>query len=166
MKRQCIAAVAALLLLAGCGDSGEGASGVSGATTAPTPSSDQIQVRVGDATLRADVADDDAERARGLGGRDRLDRDGGMYFVLTGDAPRIWMKGMRFPLDLIWIHDNRVVDVTARVPNEPPDTPESKLPIYSPSQPANRVLEVNAGWARRNGVSAGDRVRLQDTAPG
>ena len=162
MKRHCIAALAALLLLAGCGDSGSDST----AATAPAPGSDQVQVRVGDGKLRADVADDDAERALGLGGRDRLGRDAGMYFVLTSDAPRIWMKGMRFPLDLVWIYDNRVVDVTSKVPNKPAGTPESELPIYSPSQPANRVLEVNSGWAQRNGVNAGDRVRLQDTAPG
>ena len=120
---------------------------------------------VGDATLLADVADDNAERALGLGGRASLGRNAGMYFVLTNDAPQIWMKGMRFPLDLVWIYDNRVVDVTSDVPDAP-GTPDSQLPIYSPSQAANRVLEVNAGWAARNGVNAGDEVRLQDAEPG
>ena len=100
--------------------------------------------------MQAEIADDDAERALGLGGRDRLARDAGMYFVLTSDAPRIWMKGMRFPLDLVWIKDGRVVDVTARVPDEPPGTPESELPVYSPSQPANR----RARGERRDGRSA------------
>ena len=146
-------AIAALvaLLLAGCG-SDEDASGT--------------QLRVGDAGVRVEVADDDAERALGLGGRDRLDRDAGMYFVLTDDSPRIWMKGMRFPLDLVWIQDGRVVDITARVPSEPPGTAESKLPIYSPSEPANRVLEVNAGWARQNGVRPGDRVSFENGTSG
>ena len=88
-----------------------------------------------------------------------------MYFVLTNDAPRIWMKGMRFPLDLVWIDDDRVVDVTADVPDQP-GTPDAQLPIYSPSQPANRVLEVNAGWAKRNGVQPGDRVRLENSSAG
>jgi uncharacterized membrane protein (UPF0127 family) len=155
-------ALLAALVVAGCGDSG----GDSTALTDPPPDAEQVDLQVGDAKLRADVADDDAERALGLGGRARLGRDAGMYFVLTTDEPRIWMKGMRFPLDLVWIHDDRVVDVTPRVPDAPPGTRESQLPIYSPSKPANRVLEVNSGWAERNGVSAGDRVRLQDVAPG
>jgi uncharacterized membrane protein (UPF0127 family) len=81
-----------------------------------------------------------------------------MYFLLTSDAPRIWMKGMRFPLDLVWIDGGRVVDVTARVPDQPPGTPDAELPVYAPSRPANRVLEVNAGWAARNGVRPGDKV--------
>ena len=146
-----IAALAALLL-AGCGSDEDAPGGT--------------RLRVGDAEVRAEVADDDAERALGLGGRDRLDRDAGMYFVLTDDSPRIWMKGMRFPLDLVWIDGDRVVEVTARVPNVPPGTPEARLPIYSPSEPANRVLEVNAGWARQNGVRPGDRVSLGNGTSG
>ena len=148
-------AIAALatLLLAGCGSDGEGAS--SG-----------TRLRVGDATVRVEVADDNAERALGLGGRDELNPDAGMYFVLTDDSPRIWMKGMRFPLDLVWIDGDRVVDVTARVPTEPPGTPEAQLPIYSPSEPANRVLEVNAGWARQNGVRPGDGVSFEKGTSG
>ena len=163
MKRQGIAALAALLLLAGCGDSG--GDSTAAVATVPPAGAKQVKLAVGDATLLADVADDDAERALGLGGRASLRRDAGMYFVLANDAPRIWMKGMRFPLDLVWIYDDRVVDVTAEVPDEP-GTPESQLPIYSPSQAANRVLEVNSGWAARNGVNAGDSVRLQDADAG
>ena len=162
MKRLGLVAIAAVLVIAGCGDSDDDST----AATVPPAGAEQVAVQVGDAELRADVADDNAERALGLGGRARLGRDAGMYFVLTDDAPRIWMKGMRFPLDLVWIYDDRVVDITSRVPDESPGTPEEQLPIYSPSEPANRLLEVNSGWAERNGVSAGDRVRLQDAVPG
>jgi uncharacterized membrane protein (UPF0127 family) len=145
-------AVLAVLLLAGCGSEDDAPA------TQPARTPEAVDLRVGDAAVRAEVADDDAERALGLGGRDRLARDAGMYFLLTSNAPRIWMKGMRFPLDLVWIDGDRVVDVTARVPDQPPGTPDAELPVYSPSRPANRVLEVNAGWAQRNGVQAGDRV--------
>jgi uncharacterized membrane protein (UPF0127 family) len=123
-------------------------------------------VQVGDATVTADVADDDAERALGLGGRKRLGRDAGMYFVLPNASPTFWMKGMLIPLDMIWIKDGRVVDISARVPEPRPGTSESRLPIYSPDRPADRVLEVNSGWAQRNGVEPGDRVRLTTTAAG
>lgn len=158
-----LAVFASVLVLAGCGDAGDD---TTAATAAPErPPADTAALRVGDAVVRAEVADDDAERALGLGGRDSLARDAGMYFELTSDAPRIWMKGMRFPLDLVWISDGRVVDVTARVPDEPPGTPDAELPIYSPARPANRLLEVNAGWAKRNGVRVGDEVSLSEAAP-
>ena len=149
MTRAIAIALLVALALAGCGDAGG-------------DSSNDGQLRVGEAKVKAEIADDNAERALGLGGRDSLARDAGMYFVLTTSSPRIWMKGMRFPLDLVWINDGRVVQVTPRVPDEPPGTPETQLPVYSPSKPANRVLEVNAGWAQRNGVRPGDPVRFEN----
>ena len=120
-------AIAALvaLLLAGCGSDEDGDTTREG-LGAPCASA-MRWCRPRSRTTTPSVA-------LGLGGRDRLDRDAGMYFVLTDDSPRIWMKGMRFPLDLVWIDGDRVVEVTARVPDEPPGTPESQLPIYSPSR--------------------------------
>jgi uncharacterized membrane protein (UPF0127 family) len=157
MKRYAIVATLAVLalgaLVVACGSDDKVPEAAS-----PAPASDRVEIALGGTVVGAEVADDDPERARGLGGRDRLARDAGMYFVLTNDRPRFWMKGMRFPLDMIWIKDARVVDITADVPHEPRGTPDSKLPSYSPSRPADRVLEVNAGWAKRNGVRPGDRV--------
>lgn len=155
MRPLALAALAALAV-AGCGDD------ESSQPAAASRGSDTVLVRVADEEVRAEVADDDAEQALGLGGRDRLARDAGMYFVLTTDTPRFWMKGMRFPLDMIWIKDGRVVDITARVPPPRDGVPDSELPSYSPARPADRNLEVNAGWAARNGVRPGDPVRVTD----
>jgi len=121
----------------------------------------EAAVEIGGATVRADVADDEASRRRGLAGRAGLDDDEGMLFLLPDDSPAFWMKGMRFPIDIVWIDDGRVVDVTADVP--PPRESESHtaLPTYSPGRPANRALEVNAGWAARHGVTRGDVVRVR-----
>lgn len=163
MKRYGIVTVAALFLAligAGCGgDSKSPAAREDPATSAASPA-DVVEVRIGNAQVRSEVADDDAERARGLGGRARLGRDAGMYFVLVGDSPRFWMKGMRFGLDIIWIRGGRVVDLSARVPPPRAGTSEARLPIYSPRRPANRALEVRSGWAARHGVGVGDRVSI------
>jgi uncharacterized membrane protein (UPF0127 family) len=71
------------------------------------------------------------------------------------------MKGMRFPIDIIWVSAGRVVDVTAAA--QPP-APGSPLRLYSPrGGRADRALEVNAGWAKRNGVRPGARVRTTIT---
>lgn len=119
----------------------------------------QALVRVGGAAVRAEVAGDEPSRERGLSGRDSLDADAGMLFLLPDDSPSFWMKGMRFPIDIVWIDGGRVVDVTADVP--PPAGANAALSTYSPARPANRALEVNAGWAERNGVERGDRVRVR-----
>jgi uncharacterized membrane protein (UPF0127 family) len=140
-----VAVVAAIVFAGGGGDDS--------ANDAPA-----AVVTVGGASVRAEVADDRASLERGLGGRDALPRDAGMLFLLPDDSPAIWMKGMRFPIDVIWIKDDRVVDVTTGL--QPPDG-SGPLPTFSPARPANRALEVNAGWAARHDVARGDRVQAR-----
>lgn len=122
-------------------------------------SAPETRVQVDGASVRAEVADDEASRQRGLSGRERLAADEGMLFLLSDDSPSFWMKGMRFPLDIVWIRDGRVVDVTADAP--PPRGSNAPLPTYSPDRPADRALEVNAGWAADHGIRRGDVVRVR-----
>jgi uncharacterized membrane protein (UPF0127 family) len=143
--RRILVLIAAVVVLAGCGDDGK-------------PAGPERVVQVGDATVEVEVAADEASRQRGLGGRHSLGPDRGMLFVLADRSPAFWMKDMRFPLDIVWIDGERVVDVSANVP--PPKGPNAPLPTYSPDRPADRALEVNAGWAARHGVGRGDAVRL------
>jgi uncharacterized protein len=124
-----------------------------------TKSAPRATVIVGEARVLAEVAADPVSQQRGLSGRERLAENEGMLFLLANDSPSFWMKGMRFPLDVLWINDGRVVDVTANVP--PPSGEDAPLPTYSPDRPANRALEVNAGWAARHGIARGDRVRVR-----
>jgi uncharacterized membrane protein (UPF0127 family) len=116
-------------------------------------------VQVGEATVLADIADDAESRQRGLSGRESLDEGEGMLFVLANDSPSFWMKGMRFAIDIVWIRDGRVVDVTADVP--PPRGSNAPLATYSPDRPADRALEVTAGWAADHGIRRGDVVRVR-----
>jgi uncharacterized membrane protein (UPF0127 family) len=64
------------------------------------------------------------------------------------------MRGMRFPLDLIWISDGRVAGLTRNVPATFPGELTSPAPV-------DQVLEVPGGFADRYGIKAGDRVRWQ-----
>jgi uncharacterized protein len=120
-------------------------------------------VTVGDATVRAEIAADRASLERGLSGRDSLAADAGMLFLLPDDSPVIWMKGMRFPIDVVWIKEGRVVDVTADL--QPP-AGSGPVPTDVPDRAANRALEVNAGWAADHGVERGDAVRVRRAEPG
>lgn len=99
-------------------------------------------------TLTIEIADDALERAQGLSGRDALQPNTGMLFLFE-DAliPSFWMKDMNFALDFLWIRDGIVVDVTENVPAPTGDD----LPTYSPNQPVDTVLEVNAGWIGAQG---------------
>ena len=119
MRRILILAAAGIALVA-CGDD------------QPRSTAERV-VQVGEATVRADVADDAESRQRGLSGRESLDDGEGMLFLLANDSPSFWMKDMRFAIDIVWIRDGRVVDVTADVP--PPRDSNAPLPTYSPTGP-------------------------------
>jgi uncharacterized membrane protein (UPF0127 family) len=90
--------------------------------------------------------DDPAERSKGLSPRDNLPADG---LLLQWDVPGrhpIWMAGMRFPLDLVWLQsDGRVAAVLINVPicSSPP------CPLYEPAgtNQAIAVLQLAAGGA-------------------
>jgi len=103
------------------------------------------------------IADDEAERSRGLSEREQLAPQEGMWFVFDreGYYP-FWMKDMKFSLDIIWLNDDyQVVDIARYVP---PAVGVTTLPQYQNAYPAKYVLEVNAGVSE--GLSRGDKLNL------
>lgn len=92
---------------------------------------------------------------RGLMWRTELPADHGMLFVFGEDAPRsFWMKNTPLPLDIIFINSKlRVVSIAENT------VPYSLAQIRS-AGPAKFVLEVNAGFSRRHGVTARSLVTL------
>lgn len=95
-----------------------------------------------------DLAVTPSEKSRGLGGRESMPENKGMLFIFNEVGPRtFWMLNMNFGLDFIWIDENTIVDVHKNIP---PPEPGEDLERYSPMFPADKVLEVNAGWIERN----------------
>ena len=125
-------------------------------------------VEVGGAAFKVDIADDAAERSRGLSGRNPLPDDGGMLFVYQEPlVPGFWMRQMRFALDFVWIGQNcEVVDVTPNVPAPEAGTSESELTLYHPAASILYNLEVNAGTAEIHGIEVGDAVRFRNVPGG
>ena len=84
-----------------------------------------------------------------------------MLFVFDEERiPSFTMRGMRFPLDFVWISaDRRVVDVTEDVPA--PAAPGDELSGISPGDPVLWVLEVNAGLVSEEGIGVGDDVTFE-----
>jgi uncharacterized membrane protein (UPF0127 family) len=102
---------------------------------------------------------------KGLSGRPSLAMDRGMLFVFPKPSLyRFWMLNMLFPIDIIWINENKVVSVNANVhPTFDAGIPlrrsffgwllRRRRPIfYFPERPAQYVLEVNAGFAARHDI--------------
>ncbi len=110
--------------------------------------------------LQVEVVATPEKMALGLSGRDQIGSDG-MLFIFAEKRPlSFWMKEMRFPLDMVWIADNQVIEITRNVPIPEPGTPLSQLPRYSPQKPADMVLEIPAGKAKELGIDSGSTVFL------
>ncbi len=144
----CGLALAGLLLLAGSAPAGEVNPPLARATV----------IIAGRVRVAAEVARTDQERALGLSNRPALAEGEGMLFLFGGVGPAsIWMKDMRFPLDILWIREGRIVMVKERARPLRPDRPPE---IFTAE--AEWVLEVPAGFAAAKGIVVGDTVRLSD----
>ena len=118
-------------------------------------------VRIGDTVFRVEVARHDADRIRGLSGRPFLAPGSGMLFIFDReDIHQIWMRDMRFPIDLIWMSGEQVVDVTERLPVPAAGASEADTPRFSPHQPALLVLEVPAGTVAALKIHSGQPFKV------
>lgn len=121
------------------------------------------QINLAGRSVSFELAKTAAEKTKGLSGRASIEENQGMLFMFpTPDFLVFWMKDMNFPIDIVWIKGDEVVDVSASVPNEP-GVPDTQLKTYLPKVPADRVLELKAGWAERNGLKIGDKVEIIQT---
>jgi uncharacterized protein len=106
----------------------------------------------------AELATTPKERQRGLMYRKSMLPDSGMLFVFKGE-PRIhsfWMRNTCLSLDMIFAtQDGFIAGIIENVPILNDKSQSIKCSV-------NYILEVNGGWARRNGVFAGQRIVLPD----
>ncbi len=114
----------------------------------------ETMVKISSKIITAEIADTDELRVLGLSGRESLPEDRGMLFIF--DQPGvygIWMKDMNFPIDIVFIDENKQIISTEN--NVSPDTfPD----IFRPASPAKYVLEIPAGFVLKNNVKIEDFV--------
>lgn len=108
----------------------------------------------GEHAFWVEIADDEAERQRGLMYRQPLADDRGMLFEFPDVAERgFWMRNTPSSLDIIYIGaDGRIVSIARHT------TPYSEASIPSRG-PAKGVLELRAGRSEEIGAQPGDLVR-------
>ena len=124
------------------------------AASSPYPTA---EVTIGIHRIQVEVADTPDRMTRGLSGRSRLAEGRGMIFPYArAERHGFWMYEMHFDIDIVWVRDDRIVDVTSRAPHDPP----GELPVYRPREPADLVLEVPGGTAARLSWKIGDRVMV------
>lgn len=111
--------------------------------------------------FHVDIADTPALQMQGLSGRPSLGENEGMLFVFPENATRtFWMKDMNFPIDIIWIKDERIIGVAEHATPEPEASLFTLTRYESPGH-ADKVLEVSAGMFEEYGFAPGDAVEIR-----
>lgn len=106
--------------------------------------------------IPVDIATTTADVEKGLSGRTSLDSKSGLLFIFDKpDIYQFWMPDMHFPIDIIWINNNEIVDITKNATNI--FDPQNPI-FYKPSKPAQYVLEVNANFSEHSRISTGDKI--------
>lgn len=99
------------------------------------------------------------QRRVGLTQTPLLKKEEGMLFLYASKGYySYWMKGMSYPIDILWLDENRKV-VTLQE-GVPPCVLED-CPLYSSNHPALYVLEISAGAAKNYNISYGSQARFK-----
>lgn len=105
------------------------------------------------------VARTEEEKQVGLSKYNSLDKDKAMIFIFDKpDYYRFWMKDMKFPIDIIFITSGKISKI---VQNATPPK-DNEFTIYSPSEPIDKVLEVNAGVSKDDKFKVGQEVSFKN----
>lgn len=105
--------------------------------------------------IEVEIADNDAERAKGLMFRATMPDSIGMLFIFEESEPQaFWMKNTLISLDIIYVNEKK--QIVSIQKNAKPYSEES-LPSNGSAQ---YVIEVNGGWCDKYGIGAGDVVRF------
>ena len=111
----------------------------------------QTVVTIGRATVNARVVASDEDRVRGLSDTNQLGSNQGMLFVFDRSAQwEMWMKDMRYSLDILWLDPQKRVVTIA--PNLSPSTYPQR---FAPRANALYVIELPAGFAAQNHIVPG-----------
>jgi uncharacterized membrane protein (UPF0127 family) len=169
--RTALLAISLLPFLAGCASSTHAPQYTpSASATASLVGDGQAPLRtvvaeVGQSTVVLGVADDPDERTDGLSRRNGLSPETGMLFVWDSEEIHtLWMKDMRFALDLVWLDADRTVVHIERDVQPQPGAADSELVRYASQSPAKYAIELAAGEADRLGIRSGDVIQFDESA--
>lgn len=112
-------------------------------------------VKLGKAHYKLYVADSEPKRMRGLSEVEKMPTDQGMVFIFEEpDTYGFWMKDMNFPLDMIFLRDQQVVDVKENI------LPSTFPQIFYPIAAADAVIELHIGQIQKSGIHIGDSIKV------
>jgi uncharacterized protein len=145
IKRQVLVGVLLAALL--------GAAGLTGGQEVSEQGNPWVWVSIGKVKVKAETVSTPEKLYQGLSQRRELAEGRGMLFLMPAvEVQTFCMRGMRFPLDFLWIVAGRVAGLTPNVPATFPGELSSPAAV-------NYVLEVPGGFADKYGIKVGDPVK-------
>lgn len=109
-------------------------------------------ITLGQVKVKAEVVSSPEKVFLGLGNRKELPPGRGMLFVMPNLEVQVFcMRGMQFPLDLLWLRSGQVVGLALNISLNFPGEIVSPLPVQY-------VLEVPAGFCEKQGIKVGTPV--------
>ena len=116
------------------------------------------RAEIGDETIVLEIAGSPKEHYQGLSDRPYLEDNKGMLFVFNDYTSHDFvMRRMNFPLDIIWIDDNKIIGWCDNLPAPLAGEEPAHCVI---NRPVNSVLEVNAGFIGKTGLKIGDSFEM------
>jgi hypothetical protein len=110
------------------------------------------------ACIQLELAATSQQQQWGLMGRPPLAPLRGMWFPFEpARTVKFWMHRTPAPLDMIFLHQGRVIAIEANA------APCLRLPCpsYGPDAPSDGVVELAAGQAGALGISVGSQAAIQ-----
>lgn len=97
------------------------------------------------------IADTLESRAQGLSKIDSLPENSVMLFVFDKpDIYKIWMKNMKFPIDIIWLNENKkITHIEENI------SPETFPTTFFPPEKSLYIIEANVGFVVKNALLVG-----------
>jgi uncharacterized membrane protein (UPF0127 family) len=143
---------------------------VSMLAAAPSPETRPAreEVVIAGELFRLEPATDTPTRARGLGGREKIDDHGGMLFVFADTRHRsFWMKDCLIDIDVAFLDTRgRIVAVhkmkieLPRADRESAADYERRLKLYPSTQPTRFAVELKTGSIDRLKLKTGQLIEL------
>jgi uncharacterized membrane protein (UPF0127 family) len=135
----------------------QGTGSASGGATIATPTATVVlESARGARTVTVEVVRSPGLVQKGLMYRKFMAPDAGMLFLMDEvDDHHFWMKNTLIPLDIMFISTD--LEVAGVLENMQPHDTNSK----GVGKPSRYVLEVNGGYAKAHGISAGTKVKFE-----
>jgi uncharacterized membrane protein (UPF0127 family) len=115
-----------------------------------------LTIKIGDNYINAEVPENAQKKETGLSGRACIGPDQGMLFVFSKpDKYDFWMKDMKFPIDIVWLNENKmVIDVTPEL------SPSTYPKTFTSKDLSKYVLELQAGRAQQLNIGEGTQLQF------